>query len=629
MFRENQILKGTYQILQNIGVGGTSTVFLAWHLNLEKYIVVKQLKSAVSWNALRTEADILKNLHHPNLPQIYDIIIEENNVYTVIDYIDGYSLEQYIDAHTEFTSEQIQRYLRQIGEVLSYLHSQNPPIIHSDIKPGNIMIDQQGNAVLIDFNVSFGANVGNLIGLTLPYASPEQIELARCCASGYVPTYQLDGRSDLFSLGATFYELITWRQPSPGVISQPLSSMRLNQFPKELLELIDRLMDYDPQKRPSSAAKLVHLIDRLDKRYLTCFALRCVSVLLSALLFAGGIYCLIFGQRLSVDESFLSEVVTAEQYISLGYLDQAEDVCDGILENQKLQAAVQKNDELKSRFYHAYGDIYYYREDYKTAQMYYSNAFELCAQDNRLVYSVYLRDAAISYALNQDLVNASILLEQGKDSGIVGADLLLMEIVLCARSGEVDLCVDKAAQLLSQCQDPEICRRAAVCVSSVVPERTDQIYWLETALAYDGGRNVSRSLALAYVEAYQEQESTKDGKKFLQKAYSILQELNASQYASVEDRLNYASALNLGGETSAAIRVLENALIYYPENDRILINLCFAYHTLQNSTKASDYCSRAIMAWEANTASDRLSEQSDTIQNLLELGRRYGIGGGS
>ena len=103
--------------------------------------------------------------------------------------------------------------------------------------------------------------------------------------------------------------------------------------------------------------------------------------------------------------------------------------------------------------------------------------------------------------------------------------------------------------------------------------------------------------------------------------------MNQSQYASTADRLNYAAVLKMAGEPSQAIQVLEQAQTYDPNNYRIPMELCFVYHELQNSTKASEYCRTAITSWRSYTGLDKLSESSEQIQNLLELGRRYGIGG--
>lgn len=152
MSKSGDILNQTYQIVEKIGEGGNGIVFLAKHLRLQKKVVIKKVKneSAVKHN-LRKEADILKNLHHQYLPQVYDFFDEGNDIYTVIDFIPGRDMEYYVERGMKFHEKQILTWLRQLAEALEYLHSQNPPIIHSDIKPSNIMIRPDGDICLIDF----------------------------------------------------------------------------------------------------------------------------------------------------------------------------------------------------------------------------------------------------------------------------------------------------------------------------------------------------------------------------------------------------------------------------------------------------------------------------------------------
>ena len=115
MLFENMIVDDVYQVIEEIGSGGMGVVYLAYHLRLEKYVVLKQIKNpSVSTAMLRNEVDILKSLHHPYLPQVYDFIEFECNIYTVIDYIDGYDLNCYIDNGWQFTESQLIKWLRQL-----------------------------------------------------------------------------------------------------------------------------------------------------------------------------------------------------------------------------------------------------------------------------------------------------------------------------------------------------------------------------------------------------------------------------------------------------------------------------------------------------------------------------------
>ena len=148
--------KQTYEIREKIGEGSGGIVYLAYHKRLQKMVVIKQIKR-VSHNlqSNRREVDILKNLQHTYLPQVFDFFAIKDKVFTVISYIPGQSFAQLCKQNYHFTNQQLIRWAMQICSALAYLHSQNPPIIHSDIKPANIMLTPEGNICLIDFNISF------------------------------------------------------------------------------------------------------------------------------------------------------------------------------------------------------------------------------------------------------------------------------------------------------------------------------------------------------------------------------------------------------------------------------------------------------------------------------------------
>ena len=160
--RENDIIAGSYKILNRIGSGGTGTVFLGYHLHLQKYVVLKETAIRLKDERLiRTEADILKNLHHPYLPQVYDLLISESSVITVLDYIEGNDLSKYPCGPQNLSEKVLLKWLGQLAEVLDYLHSNEVPVIHSDIKPGNVIVRENGDICLIDFNISMMIDDGN------------------------------------------------------------------------------------------------------------------------------------------------------------------------------------------------------------------------------------------------------------------------------------------------------------------------------------------------------------------------------------------------------------------------------------------------------------------------------------
>ncbi len=177
MVKRGTILGGTYEIIEQIGAGGGGIVYRARHLRLQTDVVVKRIKDEVIGRIdLRQEADILKKLKHPYLPRVYDFIETPDGVYTVIDYIQGENLEDAVKRHGRFSQKQVLKWAEQLGEALAYLHGQNPPIIHSDIKPTNIMLTPDGDLCLIDFNISLaiGEDMESAVGISAGFSPPEQ-----------------------------------------------------------------------------------------------------------------------------------------------------------------------------------------------------------------------------------------------------------------------------------------------------------------------------------------------------------------------------------------------------------------------------------------------------------------------
>ena len=177
MISKGTILDGTYEVISEIGAGGGGIVYKARHLRLQTDVVIKKIKDEVREKVkLRQEVDILKKLKHPYLPRVYDFLETEDGVYTIMDFISGEDLDSAIKRQGKFSQKQVKKWAEQLGDVLSYLHSQKPAIIHSDIKPANIMLTENGDICLIDFNISLaaGADAESAVGVSAGFSPPEQ-----------------------------------------------------------------------------------------------------------------------------------------------------------------------------------------------------------------------------------------------------------------------------------------------------------------------------------------------------------------------------------------------------------------------------------------------------------------------
>lgn len=209
------VIEGKYEILKEIGRGGMSVVYLANDTHLNRNWAVKEVRKKgngkndeIVVNSLLAEANMVKRLDHPALPRIVDIIDNGSTIYIVMDFIEGESLDKILNEYGAQPEDKVIEWAMQICDVLSYLHSQKPPIIYRDMKPANLMLKPNGNISIIDFGIAREYKEQNLADTTVlgtkGYAPPEQY-------SG-----QTDPRSDIFALGMTMHHLLTGIDPRNG-----------------------------------------------------------------------------------------------------------------------------------------------------------------------------------------------------------------------------------------------------------------------------------------------------------------------------------------------------------------------------------------------------------------------------
>ena len=210
MAKTGEIICKKYQVLDILGQGGLSQVYLVEDLKLRKKWAVKEMKKwQEEWflHSAMAEINVMKKLDHPALPRIVDVVEEENDIYVIMDYIEGENLNALLNRNEKLSHEEILRWAKELCEVLCYLHEQQPPIIYRDIKPANIIISHSGSVKLIDFGCAREykkqctqdtVNLG-----TKGYAAPEQ----------FGGQGQTDERTDIYSLGIMLYQLLTGERP--------------------------------------------------------------------------------------------------------------------------------------------------------------------------------------------------------------------------------------------------------------------------------------------------------------------------------------------------------------------------------------------------------------------------------
>ncbi len=258
MLEIGSLVGGKYKVLSVIGQGGMSTVYLAMNERANKPWAIKEVrKDAVAdfrvvRQSLITETDLLKELSHPYLPSIVDVIDEEGRFLIIMDYIEGNTLEKALNLMGAQPQEYVIEWGIQLCDVLEYLHTRKPAIIYRDIKPGNIMLRPDGTITLIDFGTAREfkeqKNSDTSYLGTRGYAAPEQ----------FGGMGQTDARTDIYCLGATLYHLVTGHNPSePPYEFYPIRYWN-QQLSPGLEYIINKCVQSNPDDRYSSCAEVMY-----------------------------------------------------------------------------------------------------------------------------------------------------------------------------------------------------------------------------------------------------------------------------------------------------------------------------------------------------------------------------------
>lgn len=203
--------RGRYECLERLGSGGMGNVFLARQRGQGDMLYALKIVDRKSPESrgirIYDELRILKDLDHPNIVRVYEAVKDKDHVYMVQEYISGRTLAELRDdpKRPALRDDDVRRWMREIAGALTYLHSKG--VIHRDIKPGNIMIDRSGRAVLIDFGI---ARRVSSLRLSLPGVTTG--------SAPYSPLERLQGRpdsaaTDIYAYGATFYSLLSGNVP--------------------------------------------------------------------------------------------------------------------------------------------------------------------------------------------------------------------------------------------------------------------------------------------------------------------------------------------------------------------------------------------------------------------------------
>lgn len=276
---------GRYKIIRYISSGGFGCTYEAVHVKLGKKIAIKEFFVKDFCNRDETtaqvsvgtsskkglvnrlsgkfceEAQALSELNHPGIVRVTDVFDENGTSYYVMDYVDGKSLSEIIKTRGPLSENLAVQFIRQVATALKYVHDHNR--LHLDVKPGNIMINKEGKAILIDFGASKqydevdGENTSTLLGKTPGYAPIEQM-------GNDVVTFHPS--TDIYALGGTLYKLLTGKTPLSA--TRRVSGEELEPLPEDISQTVKdavmKSMELNKNHRPQSIKEFLAILDGAD-----------------------------------------------------------------------------------------------------------------------------------------------------------------------------------------------------------------------------------------------------------------------------------------------------------------------------------------------------------------------------
>ena len=735
MLKVGTCLNHMYTLMEEIGSGGGGIIYKAYHENLKKYVVVKQIKD-IAKDVLnsRGEADILKNLRNTYLPQVYDFLEIDGEIFTVIDFIEGESLDKALAREGRFPYKDVLKWALQLSDALAYLHSQVPPVIHSDIKPANIMLTPQGDICLIDFNISmaFDQSVRTSAGISEGYSPPEQyhnysmycsiaaiggdenadayaggsVRRTRYAGSGQgarsgqadgvrhtrmsgqapasVPgqgqasqgtPYEgqritralvgrgVDERSDVYSLGATLYHLLTGICPSSNFEEiVPLSKCRVT-VSEGFTLIIEKMMQLVPENRYRSgkeiqeALKNIVQMDSAYKEYRrkrkASFAALAALYAASAALIAGGLG--LMGRER--DNWYNATVAQAEAYIENGEYTQAASCIEeaigrmptriGAYEAEVLRlyesgdyescvsygrntvnspeyyVQTESDEESLGNILYVMGNAYYELEEYDNAL----NCMNMAIEYNT-GNSSYYRDLGITLAKTGNTAQAEEILSQAEELGLAQDSIYMIQGEIAYGNNQAEEAIELFQTALNVTDSDSTRRRCiSFCARAYQMLGDDyldeEIAFLEEwrgVLGASSSMQITESLAEAYAR-----------KGDYEQSLALFDEIRSQGYASYQILENIAILYQQSDQLDAAEATLQEMNEQYPDRYRTYKRLAFLEADRQqrkaNSerdyTQMKAYYETALVLYEGQDEYDAEMDQLANMMRELEAGNWF------
>lgn len=647
------------------------------------------------------------------LPQVYDFLEIDSEIYTVMDFIPGKSLAQELEQNHSFPQKQVLKWAVQLAEALKYLHEQNPPIIHSDIKPANIMLTPKGDICLIDFNISlaFDKEMRNSSGISKGYSPPEQYhdmsmyysfkqtliqERNKDSATAVTATLEdesknkgiqdetklmefpsavgieteslvtgivgagIDERSDIYSLGATLYHLLTGIKPIVDFEAMIPISQTGVKISEGFAHIIEKMMETLPQKRYQNGGELLYALQHiyiLDSAYQKFYRKHRIIVCLigmmyviSTALVSGGIVMAYKEKNATYNEMVEQAsawIVSGEYDRALNGLERAKELIPSrleasakqillyfergdyensiqngknILNNVGLASSKQTSEASLGEITYVMGNAYYEIEDYQNAVL----CFESSLTYNEKNSSVY-RDYAVALAKTGNLEKADEILKKAETLGLGQDSVYMVQGEIAFSRGQYEAAVELLRKAF-QTTDTEYLKKRSVllCVEAYkmlgddfIDQEILTLEQVQSSMGAKAGLHIMECLGNAYArkaELHMEEKEI-----YYKKAIGQFETILLRGYSTFQVMENLVILYQQTDQFSLAVHMLEKMQINFPERYEVYKRWAFLEADMQQekAIEGRDYHAM-YEAYQKAKEQYQQMEVEDTEMQMLE-----------
>lgn len=664
--------------------GGFSTLFFAHKNGLDVDVVIKRVKPKFKASLDETsEAHIMTRLSHPYLPKVYDLRkASDGYTYTVMEHIPGPTLREYVKANGPLPEKLAYKWTRQLTDAVNYMHTRKPNgIIHSDLKPENIIIRQNtGDICVIDFNASLqvAENGEELeaIGATPGFAAPEQYNVN---PNGFRQTSHLypfvmaaqghghiSYRTDIYAIGALAYYMLTGVNPKPWFQGNPPLSSYNIRLGDIFRVIVEKAMQPRQENRYQSAKDMLNALTDLKQnsvRYQKWKAQNAAMIALFCIFLAGGVFLSVAGfftNKREINTKYNTYLSTASSEQNSGNLSDAEkslrDAIDfmpnfpdaylalgNLLYKQgKYDDAINMvssipdaalkseyvNESVEGQQAYIIANSYLKLEEYDKAEKYFDTAVSAMSKDTEV-----LRNAAINAIHLDETDKADKYAKVLESLDSTGVDTKIISGELSFKNGDYESAFEAFSDAALSSDDTEAVIQAALevneCAEKIGADYLDQdIEVLEKVsekLLASENHDVLTALADAYLNKAANAEGT-EASDYYQKVIDTYDKLSDSSYMTYASRLNQALAYQELGRFDDASNSLDSLASDFPDQYQVPMRqamlLVMKEESLPNESRDysefKTYFDKAESLYKASGANDASMGQLEGIYSDLQ-----------